>query len=351
MSVWPDPRPARMSRIRVGVATHSGKFFIPVRRHLQDDGVLFRDDAWSSHRFHHAPLSHDVANWADVLIAEWCLGNAVWHAARRRSARRPGRLLVRLHRFEIETEFPGQLDIEAVDAVIFVSPHMRQEAMDRYRWPADKCLVIPNAIDVDVFDGAKTADARFTLGLLTWYRRLKRLDLALDILEGLRRTDERYRLRIKGPRPEHIDHVWKRDDERRYFAEQYARIEEDPHLRGAVIFDPAGRDVPEWFRGVGHILSLSDVESFHLALAEGLASAAVPVIRDRAGAAGLFGMEWIVQDTDGAIRAIGERQDAEKWRRLGVQAREEIRTAYDRSVVLPAWQHLVRSAAAGGMQP
>ena len=344
MIAWPTPQPPYAPVARVGVATHDGRFFAPLRPALEEAGCVVRDDPWQGHRVHHEPLSDEIAEWADVMFAEWCLGNAVWHAANRRARRR---LIVRFHRFELESDFPHELDIEAVDAVVFVGPHVRAEAIERFGWPEERCLFIPNSVDTGAFDLPKTDDARFTLGLLTWHRQLKRLDLALDLLEAVRADEPRFRLRVKGRRPEDVEHVWKYESERSYFIEQYERISRSPLLGDAVIFDPPGDDVAMWFAGVGHVLSLSDVESFHLALAEGMASGAVPIILDRPGTRALFGDEFIVADAADAVCALSARAEPDAWRAAGEAAQTQIVARFDRSQVLPAWVQLLTQGVAG----
>lgn len=105
----------------------------------------------------------------------------------------------------------------------------------------------------------------------------KRLDRALDILKELRKEDDGYILRIKGKRPEEYPWMANRPEEMAWYENQYRRLEEDPLLKGAVIFDPHGNDMPEWYSGIDVILSVSDHESFHLAIAEGAAAGCTPI--------------------------------------------------------------------------
>lgn len=322
---------------RLGVATHNDQFLGPVLD-ATGQSVVVRRDLWQGHGLHHQGLSKSVAEWADVVLAEWCLGNAVWHSQRKQNGKR---LLVRFHRFELETDFPAKVDIEAVDGVVFVGPHIRDRAIEALGWPREKCVVVPNMVNTAVFDLPKPEAARFTLGLLTWHRQLKRLDRALDVLEALRAEDSRYTLRIKGARPEDMASVWKYEVERDYFTKQYQRIANSDHLKDAVSFDPPGPDVPEWFQMIGHVLSFSDVESFHLAAAEGMASRSVPVIIDRDGAREVFDGRWVVADTNAAVRAISAYSEVRSWQSGGQSARVVIQERYDPLKVRPAWRALL----------
>ena len=101
----------------------------------------------------------------------------------------------------------------------------------------------------------------------------KRLDLALDVLEELRRDDDRYLLFVKSGMPWEHWWVWQHPERaRRTTPSALRRVQRSPLLRDAVVFDDAGPDVPAWLRRVGFVLSTSDDESFHVAPAEGMAS-------------------------------------------------------------------------------
>ena len=121
----------------------------------------------------------------------------------------------------------------------------------------------------------------------------KRLDLALDVLEELRRDDDRYQLFVKSGMPWELWWVWKHQEQRRHYNDAFRRVQRSPLLRDAVVFDDGGPDVPAWLRRIGFILSVSDDESFHMAPAEGMASRAVPAIRHWPGAETIYDSRWI----------------------------------------------------------
>ena len=96
----------------------------------------------------------------------------------------PGsRLLVRLHRFELESRYPAQVSIEAVDQVICVSRHYAQLCRERTGWPEPKVATVPNAIDVAQLDRPKLDGARLHLGLVGIELADPVLDLALLLAE------------------------------------------------------------------------------------------------------------------------------------------------------------------------
>ncbi len=69
----------------------------------------------------------ELAEWADVIVCEWCGPNAVWYSEwLKRNGRPDQRLVVRLHRFELYGAWPGRLDIDAIDQVVSREPALRR---------------------------------------------------------------------------------------------------------------------------------------------------------------------------------------------------------------------------------
>ena len=142
-----------------------------------------RVDEWQGHTDHDEALTTELIQWADLVIAEWCLANAKHYADHRRPDQA---LIVRFHRTELNSPWPPQLDLDRVHRVVFVGPHIQEAAIGAFDWPSSKSTVIPNFVNTVSFDRPKTGAERKTLGLLGFVPRLKRIDRALDILRGLR---------------------------------------------------------------------------------------------------------------------------------------------------------------------
>src|SRR5207249_9697953 len=184
-------------------------------------------------------------DWADVIVCEWCQANAVWYSRNKRAGQR---LVVRFHRFELENDMPGLVDIDRVDLVVFVAEPARSLACGRFGWTGvGRQRVVWNAVDTRALDRPKSTNARTTIGLLGWVPRLKRLDRALDVLESTRAVDGRFRLLVKGNPSWLHPWIWRRESERWYVADLLERIRGTPQLRNAVAFDSFG-PVEEWFR-------------------------------------------------------------------------------------------------------
>ncbi len=334
-----QPATTTAAKLKVVVAGHDLKFFTPLLDYLRlQPDLEVRLDRWAALGKHDADVSRELAGWADVVVCEWCGPNAVWYS---RHKRRGSRLLVRLHRFELTSPYPAQVKIGAVSQVVCVSPHYARLTREQTGWPEAKVVTIPNAIDVAQLDRPKLDGARFHLGLVGIVPSRKRLDLALDVLEELRREDDRYLLFIKSGMPWEHWWVWQNPAERDHYADALRRVQRSPLLRGAVVFDDAGPDVAAWLRRVGFMLSTSDDESFHVAPVEGMASRAVPVLRHWPGAETIYDTRWIHRgpaEMAAAIAALGDEAD---WRRAGEEAYAQAAAAFNLPRVCEAWRDLL----------
>jgi len=331
--------PGAARTLRVVIAGHDLKFFTQIVALLRlQPGVEVRMDQWAALGEHDPEVSRELAEWADVVICEWCGPNAVWYS---RHKRRGSRLLVHLHRFELYSDYPGQVRISNVDQVICVSEHYARLTREATGWPASKVIAVPNPLNTGQLDRAKLDGARFNLGLIGIVPMRKRLDLALDVVEELRREDDRYQLYVKSGMPWEHWWVWQNREERDHYATALRRVQRSPLLQDAVVFDDAGPDVPAWLRRIGFVLSTSDDESFHVAPAEGMASRAVPVIRHWPGAETIYDKRWLHETPLEMAEAIAAcSADPQAWLATGELAREQV-LGWDIAAVTRAWHQLL----------
>ncbi|MFE9773379.1 glycosyltransferase [Streptomyces sp. NPDC005931] len=333
-------RPQERRPLRLGVAGHDLKFLTRLLDHLRAlPGLEVRVDAWPALASHDPAASRELADWADVVFVEWCGPAAVWYS---RHKRRGSRLVVRLHRFELTGPWPRQVDIGAVDRVVCVSPCYARRTREHTGWPESNITVIPNWVDTAQLDRPKAPGARFRLGMIGIVPSLKRLDLGLDVLEKLRAEDRRWHLSVKSKPPWEYWWIWNKPEERAHYDAVLRRMQTAPLLEGAVVFDPFGPDVASWLRRIGHVLSTSDLESFHLATAEGMASRAVPALLPWAGADEIYDRRWIHESPEAiadAIAALGPEQ----WRTAGEAARAQVHESFSLERVARDWAELLFS--------
>jgi glycosyltransferase involved in cell wall biosynthesis len=253
--------------------------------------------------------------WADALTRELADADVVWVDWTQRAAVLVSlldlgvrRVVVRLHSFEAFTVFPHLVDPSRVDDVVVVSPafHGLLAAQLPTLGAGEKRVhVIANAIDGSGITTEKTAEASRTLGLVGWASPAKDAVWALDVLAALRAEDDRWRLRLVGAAPRADG----KPGEAAYAHRVSARLAADD-VAGAVDLIGQSDDVASELRHIGVILSSSTRESFHVALAEGVASGALPVVRDwpllaaYGGPRGLWPDGWIVATPPDAAQRI-----------------------------------------------
>lgn len=258
-----------------------------------------RIDQWEGHSTHNEDYSIECLNWADTIFCEWGLGNAVWYSLRKEDHQK---LFVRMHRQELVTDYPNQFNLSSIDRIIAISPYIYEEFYRTFGFKRHQMTMIFNHVNVGRFNRPKIDQPNFNLGMIGINPKLKRLDRALDVFEDLWKKDNRYKLYIKGKMPQEYSWLWNNDEQREYYEGVFERIE-NSQWKEAVIFEGFG-DVGEWLTKVGFILSVSDLESFHLAVAEGMASGAIPIVYNWQGAQTIYTEDMISTSIDDMIRKI-----------------------------------------------
>lgn len=293
--------------MKILIAGHDLKFIKFYIDYLDESNHEVKIDQWENHVAHNIKESFDLLDWADVIFCEWGLGNSVFYSKNKRVHQR---LIVRLHRQELETSYLTQAKIENIDGFITVSPYIYEEFSRTFSLPREKMYLVYNNIDLEKFRNQNFTSREFHIGMVGYLPKLKRMDLALDIFEDLYTEDNRYTLHFKGKRPEELRWLWRIDDEREFYEEQFKRIE-NAEWKDNVIFEPFG-DVVDFYNKMEFILSLSDVESFHLAAAEGMASGAIPIISNWEGSHSIYNEEFIVNDISNVREYISSMRKNEK---------------------------------------
>jgi glycosyltransferase involved in cell wall biosynthesis len=331
--------PNRTEEYRLGIIGYNLKFVRPIVTSLvRNPGIDALIDEWPVFAAKPTATTEEVIAKADVVLCEWCGPNAVYASHNKR----PGqRLVVRLHRFELDTDHWRQVDATRVDRFVTVGTHYRDLVLERTGWPSDKVVVIGNQVDDLQLQRDKLDGARFNIGMLGASSSRKRLDLAFDLIEKLHSHDARFRLHVKTALPQDEKWVWDDQKERAYFDRELARLETDP-LRDLTTFDGFGTDVASWFRKIGFILSVSDDESFHLAPAEGMASGSIPIVRDWPGATSVYEPHWVLPDiSEMALQIVGTATDDDKWQAAVHRARQEAVDHFGMAHIIETWADLL----------
>ena len=183
---------------------------------------------------------------------------------------------------------------ENVDRLILITQHVYDWIRKEFPVLAKRASLVYNPIPAKTtFNLAKSNESRFVLGLVGVVPARKRLDLAVDLLKILHSKDSRYKLRVKGALP--YDYPWmsSRKDEMAWYDKVFFDLKQLKE-QGAIVFDPHDPNMASWYQSVGHIVSVSDFEGSHQAVAEGMAAGAIPVIRDWEGASRIYPDKYVV---------------------------------------------------------
>jgi len=329
--------------LKVLIVSHDLKFFTRIQEHLAGlASVNLRVDAWPALAQHDEATSRALNDWADVVICEWAGPNLVWYSKNKR----PGqRLITRLHRFELSAGWLADVDIDAVDQVICVSPHYAQLTAEQTGWPKERIVVIPNWVDIEQFERPKLPGAAFTLGMIGISPIRKRPDLGVEVLSQLRRRDSRFTLAVKSKMPWDYWWIWRKPEERIDTERLMSRLRDDATVRGAVSFDGFGGDVAVWLRRVGWVLSTSEDESFHLAPAEGMASRAVPALLPWPGADTIYDPRWISATAEEMAETILDVVRSGSWQETADIAHAQVRRSFPLPQVCDEWAEILRTDA------
>lgn len=289
-------------------ASHDFKFIDGYISHLKSNGRRVIRDEWEWGKAVNIQQTQLNYNKADIIFCEWGLANAVWFS-KNNTDNKP--LYIRVHAQEIREraqKFGRQIDFSKVTKIIFVSDQICNEYIKLFGIPVEKTIVIPNFVFDDEFKlikSCKNESNKIVLGMVGIVPQLKRLDRAVDTLKVLLEEGINVELRIKGHRPENMEMMKapSRAQEMEYYFNIYKYIE-TIGLSDRVIFDGWGNDVALWYQNIDFILSPSDSESFHYALADGVLAGCIPIVWNWNAAHTIYRNDWIVDSVDSAKNQI-----------------------------------------------
>lgn len=325
------------------IAGHDLKFIYEMGREFIRRGYTVLEDNWDNHTRHDVELSKRLLKAADFVVCEWALGNARWYAEHIQEHQK---LFFRLHLQEVDTEHLDAVNWAKVNKVVFIAPHVHRKAIERFGIPEDRTILIPNFVDTRRFDVPKTATSSTTIGFMGIVPKRKRFDLALTVLEGVRAQHPEFNLTTKGKRPEEYAWMLKRTEEMAWYKHEFRRIEQSSLLRGAIRYQGWTPSPYSWFGDIGFLLSVSDFEGSHQAVAEGAASGAIPIILRWEGADEVYPPSWCVDTVEEGIERIidfNERLSFEERELARMKVADHIRENFDLQIIANRWLEMMNA--------
>ena len=217
-------------------------------------------------------------------------------------------LFVRYHLQERNYEYLTNSNQEAISNIAFVCQHYEVNAREIGQIDdTTPTSVIPNTMNIR--GNYKRKNDNYSIGFVGMVPARKRLDLALDLLEELLQHDSRYTLKVVGKNPEEYGWLMKRDDEREYYQNIRSRLESNPLLKSRVEFLGFVDDIREFYSSVGHVISTSDFESYHLTLADGPLHGAAAHSLSWDGADHIYTKSWLNETISEIANTIKDQND------------------------------------------
>lgn len=285
-------------KLRLLIAGYDLKFIEPVVQQLEEHYQV-RIDAWSGHEKHDSAKSRELLNWADSIHCEWFLGNAVWYAQNKHPRQS---LTVRLHRFELLRDYGHRADIDKIDQIISIAPHVMEEMISTFNFPRAKVSYIPNYTFTNEYEIGESPEKLFNLAMIGSVPKLKGYRRALELLAKLHKIDNRYNLTVYGKMPHELPWVANNPEDREYFAECDKFIERNG-LKSAIKIG-GWADMRTALKDKGFVLSMSDLEGSHQAVSDCFAAGNVALIWPWYGATKMYPKQYVHESIDSMVDTV-----------------------------------------------
>jgi glycosyltransferase involved in cell wall biosynthesis len=301
----------KSSKKRLLVAGADLKFIKPALKYLEDDYNI-KIDKWIDNHSHDENKSNKLLNWADFIFCEWLLNNAVWYSKRKLGHQK---LIIRAHKAELNVNYGYQVNYNNVDRVIAVSYYYLELFAITFGIPREKMTLLNNYIETDIYSKTKTEDFKSNLAIVGYVPKWKGLLKGLRILKILKEHNQKFKLHLFGKNYRDVDWIWNKLEERTYFG-KCEKFIKDHNLEDSVIVH-GWTERSEIFSNIGYVLSVSDIESFHLAPAEGLCDGTLALLLDWDGVEYVYPDKIIFDDIyDMKDMILSTYYDEDKYNKL-----------------------------------
>ena len=234
---------------------------------------------------------YNAIDWADIIWLEWCNQAAI--IGTNYEGIKGKKVIIRLHSYEIFTDFPKQINWPIVDKLILVAPHIREILKITIPDIEDKVKIeiVYNGIDLDSIKWEEIKPG-YNIAWVGFINHKKNPQMALQILKKLIDIDKRYKLHIAGSF----------QDLRYKIYLEYMTKEMD--LQDNIKFYGWVDDMEKFWEDKNYLLHTSIHESFGYGIFEAMARGIKPVIHNFRGAKELYIKETIFNTINEAVHLI-----------------------------------------------
>ena len=175
------------------------------------------------------------------------------------------KVIVRLHRYEIDTIYMDSIKWENIDLLIFVNPELENLFKNKYK-DVVQTITIPNALDISKLPYNEPTKENNILAYSMFFSPVKAYDQLIKIFSNIININTDLYLTIVAQESENIEH-------QQYFNDcknLVMNLNLDDNIKLISIND--AEEILKILLKNNAIISYSNLESFHYAFAEGLLS-------------------------------------------------------------------------------
>ena len=234
---------------------------------------------------------YNAIDWGDIIWLEWANQSAI--IATNYERIKDKKVVLRLHSYEVFTDYPKQINWDVVDRLIFVAPHIRDilDEMSPGIVEKVKSEVIYNGVDIEKIP-FKEREPGYNVAWVGYINYKKNPQMALQVIKKLVDINKRYKLHIAGLYQDlrykiYLEHMIK-----------------EMGLQDNVIFYGWIDDMESFWKDKNYLLHTSLHEGHSLAVNEAMARGVKPVIHNFRGARELYPIDWLFNTIDEAVNTF-----------------------------------------------
>ncbi|URZ03851.1 methyltransferase domain-containing protein [Clostridium felsineum] len=281
--------------------------------------------------------SYDQINkwmqWADISFFEWC-DELVIYASKLKMAKEK-KIVCRLHRYEVFTDYPKMVNWDNVDKLIIVTKHL--EKLLKIQVPdIDErvhIVTVNNGVNLSKYK-FKERKKGFNIAYVGYIHARKNPVLLLQTMKMLIEKDSRYKLYVAGKFQDVLIEL--------YWKDQINKMQ----LEDNVIFEGWQNDIGAFLEDKNYLLSTSIHESFGFGIAEAMARGIKPIIHNFLFADEIWDKKFMFCTLNEAVEMICEDDYSSKKYRGFIEAnysledeiikiKKELESLFDEKLTLP----------------